>query len=149
MKDDFFLIALNFIFDEGLFQLSGKKSCLFTTSTWQGTKVHVAYGSLSFWRHESLFCFSIGGPRFFPRYDVSMISKCFLKIIIIAYYRISQKTWSKDWLVQLKLIFSPSFEKSLEEQYIKIQLYIFIIYNLKYFKNCLWNLLRSGQSRRS
>ena len=31
----------NFIFDKGLFQLSGEKSCLFSTSVWQNTKKYM------------------------------------------------------------------------------------------------------------
>ena len=51
-------------------------------------KVHVAYGSWSSWRHESLFSFAIKGPRFFPRVAVTIISKDFVQKDIISYYRV-------------------------------------------------------------
>ena len=40
----------------------------------------------SFRRHELSFCFSIGGPKFFLKVTVTMISQRFVKMSITAYY---------------------------------------------------------------
>ena len=72
----------NFIFHKELFQLSGEKRCLFRNCMLS------KYDSWSSWRHESLLCFGIGGPRFFVRVALAIISKYFTKLVIIMYYRI-------------------------------------------------------------
>ena len=47
----------NFIFDQGLFQLSGEKICLFTTSIWKDAKncmLLIAYGIHGGMSHHSV-----------------------------------------------------------------------------------------------
>ena len=82
----------NFIFDKGLFQLIGEKSCLFTTSIWQDTKKCTLLTALGLPKDMSSHrCFSIGGPRFFLRISVTMISKRFIKLGILGHYKYSRK----------------------------------------------------------
>ena len=59
-------VTHQYVFENGLFQLSGGISWLFTTAIWQAIeRVHVVYDSSFSWRHESSLRFGIGGPRFF------------------------------------------------------------------------------------
>ena len=51
-------------------------------------RVHVDYDSWFSWRHESLFRFGLGDPRFSPRLAATMILKRFVKLGIIVYFRI-------------------------------------------------------------
>ena len=41
---------------------------------------------LTFLETESLLCFGIGGPKFFPRDATTMTLKCFAKLCIIVYF---------------------------------------------------------------
>ena len=77
----------NFIFDKGLFQLSGERSCFFSKSIWQGTKKCMLSTALGLPK-ETSFCFGIGRPRFFLRVTVTIISKRFVKLGITVFYRI-------------------------------------------------------------
>ena len=54
-------------------------------------KVHVAYDSTDY--------FSIEGPRFFLRVAVTMISKRFVKLGILVYYKYSRKYEVKMTLI--------------------------------------------------
>ena len=76
----------NAIFDDGLFQLKGETSYLFTILIRQGTKKYTyCIQVLLFWKTESLLCFGIGGPSFFLRVAITMISKRFIKLGIIVH----------------------------------------------------------------
>ena len=70
-----------YVFENGLFQLSGETSCLFTKLIWSVIeRVHVVDSSCFSWRYEWSLHFGIGGPRFFPMVAITMISKRFYEI---------------------------------------------------------------------
>ena len=106
-----------YVFEKGLFQLSGGTSCLFTTLIWQVIeRVHVVYSSWFSWRYEPLLRFGIGGPRFYPRVAVTMISKCFVKLGTFVYYR---KHEVKMTRILCKFIIYPSCERALKNGRVK------------------------------
>ena len=97
---EYILLSHQYVFKNGLFQLSGGTSCLFTTLIWQVIeRVHVVCSSWFSWRYESLLRFGIGGPRFFPRVAATMISKRFLKLRMKVYFWMLWKIWSKIWKI--------------------------------------------------
>ena len=94
IKDEFILRSIKlrkFVFDKGLIQLIGEKSCLFTTSIWQDTQKCCLCLLVFRKTWVSSLCFSIGGPRFFLRVVVTMISQRFVKLGILVYYKYSRK----------------------------------------------------------
>ena len=64
-------------------------------------KVHVADGSCFSWRYESSLCFRTKGPRFFRKFVVTMISKLFVILGILVYYKYSRKYEVKMTLIAL------------------------------------------------
>ena len=83
----------NDVSGNGLFQISGETSCLFKTSIWQATKTCTLAAALDFLEdvsHHFVFC--IRDPRFFQRVAPKMISRRFVKLSIIKYYRIRSKS---------------------------------------------------------
>ena len=70
-----------------VFSVNWRNKLLFTTSVSQVIeRVHVIYRSWFSWRYDSLLRFGIAGPRFFLRVHGTMISNCFVKLGIIAYF---------------------------------------------------------------
>ena len=59
---------------KGCFNKVKKKLLILNINLTGHKKVHFEYDSWSSWRHESLFCFSSGGRRFFLRVAVTVIS---------------------------------------------------------------------------
>ena len=108
-------VSHKYVFENGLFQLNGGTSCLFTISIWQVTeRVHVVYGSWFPWRYESLLRFEIGGPRFFPRVAATMFSHHILKVGIIVYFKYYIKYQVKMTRILLKFFIYPSCETALK-----------------------------------
>ena len=61
-------VSKPYVFENGLFQLSGGTSCLLAIWIWQAIeRVHFVYSSWFSWRHESSLRFGIAGAIFFTR----------------------------------------------------------------------------------
>ena len=113
----YLLVNHQYVFENGLFHLSGGTSWLFTTSIWQVIeRVHIVYSSWFFWRYDSLLSFGIGGPKFFRRVAATMILKSFVKLSMIVYFWILKKIWSKDDSYIILVYHLPILWKGLEER---------------------------------
>ena len=84
---------------------------------------------LVFRRHESSFCFGIGGRRFFIRVAVTIISKSFVKLGIIVYNIV--ENMNKDGWSNLSLLFPHLLKRAWKNERVKS----------KVFQNLLWNWL--------
>ena len=103
-------------FPNGLCQVSGETSCLFTTSIWQVIeRVHVVYGSWFSWRHESLLRFGIGGPKFFLRVVATIISKRFVNWVYEGTFEYYRKYEVKMTRTLFKFIIYSYCERALKE----------------------------------